>query len=129
MKKLVLLLFVPLLMATQCEDDEALVPSTDFLIRNNSSFDLIYITDDAGQLTIESETSLFIAVWDDPAGAVNPSDTPAFDSIELFSTDDDGNLVSVYDQDPINDELWALNEPAPDSFEYILFITDDDLTN
>lgn len=62
MKKIFLALLLPLLMATQCdEDDDGLISyQTDYTIQNNTSVDLIFLTEDNQQIVIDSETSLVI---------------------------------------------------------------------
>ncbi len=127
MKKLFLLLLVPLLMATQCEDDEDVIV-TDFFIQNNTGSDLVYISSENNQFTIESQSNQFIATGTISDRTQLPSESPAFDVIRLFrSSPNNNNLILVYEQNPIQDELWSLNEISSLNFEYTIIVTDTDL--
>nr|WP_297783979.1 hypothetical protein [uncultured Allomuricauda sp.] len=124
MKKLLLLLLASLLMSMQCESDDP-VYGTEYIIKNSSSIDLILITEEAGEIVIESQSSQFIAVATDLNGFVDPSDTIAFEEITLYRAEDDGTKVSVYEQKPIVDSLWMFEESSSYDAEYRLIITDD----
>ena len=125
MKKFLLLLLAPLLMSTQCEKDNDPVFSTEYFIQNSSGIDLILITEEAGEILIESQSSQFIAVATDLDSFVLPSESVAFDAITLYREDGGGNRVIAYEQRPIADELWVLNNLSTYDTEYILTITDE----
>ena len=59
MKKRFLLLLAPLLMAIQCEEDPYF--GTEYGIQNNSSYDLIIIFEEAGEVLIESQSYQYIS--------------------------------------------------------------------
>ena len=125
MKKFLILLFAPLLMATQCDEDNNLMYATEFFIQNNSSIDLTYLTQDATELIIESNSSEFIAINTHTSTMVLPSENNAFNDITLYKPDSNGVLVTTYEQNPINDALWELSNPSPLDFEYTIIITDN----
>ena len=40
---------------------------------------------------------------------------------------DHNDFIQVYEQSPINDDLWLFNEPSVNRFQYSLIITDETL--
>ena len=126
MKKLFFLLLAPLLMSMQCESDDPIF-GTEYFIENNSSIDLILITEEAGEILIKSQSSQFIAVATDSNAFVVPSDNIAFTEITLYTSEDGGNMVLVYEQNPIMDSLWIFEELSSYTARYRLIITDDSL--
>ncbi len=125
MKKLLLLLIAPILMATQCEDDNDPLVSTEFYIQNDSSIDLTYLTDSATEFLIESNSSQFIAINTNSSSSVLPSENTAFDNVILYKLDPSGTFITVYEQDPINNENWELTIVSGFDYTYTLIITDD----
>jgi len=125
MKKLLILLIAPLLMATQCDEDDDPLNATEYFITNNSSISLTYLTPDANEILIESGSSQFIAIASHDSNNVLPSQSIAFDSVTLFKRNNENMLTTAYEQNPINDQLWELQELSSFSFEYYLEITDD----
>ena len=125
MRKLVIILFLaPLLMATQCESDEIVV-STVYIIQNDSNTNLIFITEEAGETVITSQSSHIFNFGPNASTVVSPAENSNIISIQLFKLDSDQNQVLAYEQNPIQDELWSLNELSSLEYEYSLIITDD----
>ena len=56
---------------------------------------------------------------------VSPAENSNIISIQLFKLDSDQNQVLAYEQNPILDELWSLNELSSLEYEYSLIITDN----
>lgn len=127
MKYLRLLFLAPLLMSFQCESDDEPVFKTDYFIQNNSSFDLIYITEEAGEIIIENQTRKRIATNTSLNSFIVPSENIAFSNITLNRVDSGRNITVVYEQDPIVDELWSENTLSTYDNEYYLIITDESL--
>ncbi|MFN2396969.1 MAG: hypothetical protein ABR597_14915 [Bacteroidales bacterium] len=127
MKYLRLLFLAPLLMAFQCESDDEPVFMTDYFIQNNSSFDLILFTEEAGEIIIESQTRQRIATATSLNSFIVPSENIAFSNITLNRVDSSGNISVVYEQNPIVDELWTENTLSTYDNEYNLIITDESL--
>lgn len=129
MKKRFLLLLAPLLMAIQCEEDPYF--GSEYGIQNNSSYDLIIIFEEAGEVLIESQSYQYISKNSNSNSFTPPSEANGFNEIRLYREDGDGNLFLTYEQNPILDNLWT---PEPDPytpisgpgyFYYKLIITDD----
>ena len=125
MKKVLLLLLATLFMAAMCDTDDEPVFSTDYFIQNSSSFDLYFITEDAGEILIESQSRQFIASATNLDSFVIPSENIAFNDITLYRKDSSGNLLITYEQEPIVDNLWSLNTLSNYEVEYVLIITDE----
>jgi len=125
MKKLILVLMAPFLMATQCETDEDPVYRTEYAIQNDSNSDLILITEEAGEALIQTHTSQFTAVASNSYSFVLPSENSAFNHINLYKRNNNGNLVLAYEQMPIMDGFWTFNEVSSYVAEYTLVINDD----
>jgi hypothetical protein len=127
MKKLYLLFLVPLLLSTQCESDDEPVLRTEFYIQNDSSSDLLWITDKAEEITIQSKTEQFIAAASDEVVFIKPSENIAFDSVLLFRREENGSFTKVYEQQPIEDELWEFEGFSEYEGVYTLTITNESL--
>lgn len=125
MKKLYLVLLAQLLMSTQCESDNDPVFRTEYYIQNNSSIDLLFITKEAGEISIKTQSSQFIAVASDLNFFVVPSENIAFDEVILYKEEAVGNKIVSYEQRPIMDDLWTLDEISENEAEYRLVITDE----
>lgn len=111
-------------MAIQCESDEIVV-STVYIIQNDSNINLIFITEEAGETVIASQSSHVFNLGPNASTVVSPSENSNINSIQLFRLDSDQNQVLAYEQNPILDELWILNELSSLEYEYSLIITDD----
>ncbi|SDQ96105.1 hypothetical protein [Flagellimonas zhangzhouensis] len=125
MKKFFLLLLAPLLMSSQCESDDSPVFRTEYYIQNSTSIDLILITKDAGEISIESRSSQFMAVSTDLNSFVPPSKNIAFDEVRLYKEETGGNKTISYEQMPIVDQLWSFDEISSYDAEYRLVITNE----
>lgn len=125
MKKLLVILFLsPLLVATTCESEDIVV-STVYLIQNDSSTDLIFITEEASETVIASQSRHMFNSGPNASVVVSPAENNNINIIQLFKLDANQNQILVYEQNPILDELWSLNELSSEEFEYSLIITDD----
>ncbi len=127
MKKLLVLCFIaPLLMATQCEDDFNTDGSeTSFVIQNDSGITLSFPLENGNFIAIENGSVFVVSSeFRDDSTPLLPSESPAFEEITLFQ-EQDGEAVQVYEQNPIDNALWVLDEPFERNFEYRLTITPD----
>lgn len=125
MKKLFLLLLLPLVLATQCEDDITSGFETTYLIENRSSTDLLYLTPQNS--FVEVPVGEEISIGSDLNSETNPippSDSFIFSEIKLYSNDNE-SFILAYSQDPIDNGAWEFTEPRINNFEYKLIITDD----
>ena len=127
MKKIFLILFALLLMALQCEEDP--IYENIYKIQNNSSYDLIFITEE--EVIIESYSEYNIVQVSDSYSLIPPSENIVFNEITLYREDSNGNRFVIYEQEPILDELWTLDTSAGYGIEYpnyniwVLLITDE----
>jgi hypothetical protein len=125
MKKLFLLLLLPLVLATQCEDDISSGFETIYLIENRSSTDLLYLTPQNSFVEVPVDAEISIGSdLNSETNPIPPSDSFIFSEIKLYS-DDNESFILVYSQEPIDNASWQLNEPMVNRFEYKLIITDD----
>jgi hypothetical protein len=124
-KRIYILLLLPLIVATQCEDDDTYSGfETDYMIQNDSSIDLILFTEGGGQLPIPNATEFRVSSdISQTATAISPTTSNIFNNIKLYKVENE-NFILVYEQDPLDDELWVYNEPLENRFEYRLIITD-----
>ena len=125
-KRLFLLLLLPLLVATTCDDDN--IDSgfeTKYIIQNDSSIDLILFTEGGGQLPVASLSELLVTTdLNRETEPIPPEESFIFNNIKLYKMVD-SNFILAYEQNPINDDLWTLSEPSENRFEYKLIITDN----
>ncbi len=126
MKKVFLILLLPLIVATTCEDDDLSSGfETEYIIENNSSIDLILLQEGNFQITIDSGASLTLATdLNQETNPISPNESFTFNSIKFYKKDND-NFILAYKQDPIDDSLWAFNEPVTNRYSYTLTLTDD----
>ena len=128
MKKIFLILFAPLLMALQCEEDP--IYENIYRIQNNSSYDLIFMTEEE-EVIIESPAEYNSVQVSDSYSLIPPSENIVFNEITLYREDNNGNRFVTYEQEPILDELWTLDTSAGYGIEYpnyniwVLLITDE----
>jgi hypothetical protein len=126
MKKIFLiLLMAPLLMATQCDEDDEILFQTEFVIQNDSNTDLTITVDPDIELALERQSGLPVWVAFDARAAITPTENTNITEIKLYKKDDEGNEVLAYDQDPIVNNLWVFTEDTPGDYKYTLVITDD----
>ena len=127
MKKIFLILFALLLMALQCEENP--IYENIYKIQNNSSYDLIFITEE--EVIIESYTEYNIVQVSDSYSLIPPSENIVFNEITLYREDSNGNRFVIYEQEPILDEFWTLDTSVGYGIEYpnyniwVLLITDE----
>ena len=126
MKKIYILLLLPLLVATTCDDDEVNSGfESQYIIQNNSNTDLILFTEGGGQLPVASQAELLITTdLNNIAEPISPAESGIFSNIKLYEMANE-NFILVYNQSPIDDSAWTFNEPSENRFEYRLIITDD----
>ncbi|MAJ32638.1 MAG: hypothetical protein CMC18_08375 [Flavobacteriaceae bacterium] len=127
MKKRVLLLLTPLLMAFQCEEDPYF--GTEYGIQNNSSYNLIIFFEEAGEVLIQSQSYQYISKSSNSNSFIPPSEASWFrnNEIKLYREDSNGDLFLTYEQNPILNDLWTPDPDSqlPDYYYYKLIITDD----
>ena len=125
-KRLYLILLLPLILATTCEDDDINSGfETEYVLENDSSIDLILSNEGGGQTAIPSESEISIGRDLNPTtNAIVPSESFVFTSIKVYKIVND-DFILVYVQKPIQDNLWTFNEPSENRYEYKLTITDE----
>ncbi len=126
-KRLFLVLLLPLIVATQCDDDNDGISGfeTQYIIQNNSSIDLILFTEGGGQLPVASQSDFRVASdLNNTTDPITPSESFIFSNIKLYKMVD-SNFILTYEQSPLDDVLWVFNEPNENRYEYKLIITDD----
>ena len=123
MKKRFLLLLTPLLMAFQCEEDPYF--GTEYGIQNNSSYNLIILLEEAGEVLIETQSYQYISKSSNSNSFVPPSEKFRNNEIKLYREDSNGDLFLTYEQNPILNDLWTSESELPDYLYYKLIITDD----
>jgi hypothetical protein len=125
LKRLPLLLLLPVLLATTCEDDNSTGFETTYYIQNDASEDLFFLTEVNDFILIESQSTFQLGSdLNSETEAIPPTESFIFSEIKLYKMLDD-NFILVYTQDPINNDLWLLNEPSENRFDYNLVITDE----
>ena len=126
MKKILLLLLIPLLLATQCDDEiDNSGFETDYLLQNNSSFDLFLLTEEDVFIDIESQSTQSIGnSLNSITSSIAPSESNVFSNIKLFKMEN-SNFILAYEQTPIDDDLWVFNEPSVNRYKFTLIITDE----
>lgn len=128
MKKLLLICILPFLFAFQCDKDDT-VYSTQLSIQNNSSIDLVVETVPDNFIDIPSQSAQFLIKKTSAEGFKNPSEFEFLNDLVLYKRDKNENLVVVYEQLTIEDDLWTINESTTFEVEHFLVITDDLLTD
>ena len=125
MKKFVLVLLAPFLMATQCEDDfDNSGFETSYLIQNNSNTDLFLLDETDSFTLIKANAILTIATaLNLTTHPIKPSESLIFTGVSLYKKENDDFILS-YRQSPLSDGSWELREPQINRFEYTLLITD-----
>jgi hypothetical protein len=132
MKKIFLILFAPLLMVLQCEEDP--IYENIYKIQNNSSYDLIFITEEEEVIvesSVEYNPEYNIVQVSDSYSLIPPSENIVFNEITLYRDDSNGNRFVTYEQEPILDEFWTLDLSAGYGIEdpnyniWVLLITDE----
>lgn len=121
MKKILLLFLAPLLMASQCDNEDPLF-RTEYFIQNSSSVELVYTSETAGEVVIPVGQSQFIASDTNSDTFVSPGSV--VDEIQLYVEDSSGELVLVYQQQPIDNDVWTFEELETYDAQYTLVITD-----
>lgn len=126
-KRLFIVLILPLIVATTCDDDSDINSGfeTQYIIQNDSSIDLILFTEAGGQLPVASQSEFRVASdLNNTTDPITPSESFVFSNIKLYKMVD-SDFILTYVQNPIDDALWVFNEPSENRFEYRLIITDD----
>lgn len=125
MKRLVLVLLTPFLMATQCEDDFSDSGfETTYNIKNDTGT-MLYLFRNERLFEIATQSEVEISSdLNTETKPIVPSQTITLEPILLYTKEND-NFILAYEQRPIIDELWAYEEPSVNRFEYTLIITDE----
>lgn len=127
MKKKFLLLLVPFLLAFQCDEEELSGFETNYLLQNDTSSDLFYLSENDNFIAVESQSRFSIGSSLNPAtSAISPTESGLFSSIKLYALSGT-DYVLVFSQDPVDDAAWVLSEPETNRYEYRLTITDSDI--
>ncbi len=127
MKKKFLLLLVPFLLAFQCDEEELSGFETNYLLQNDTSSDLFYLSENDNFIAVESQSRFSFGSSLNPvASPISPADSELFSAIKLYVLTG-ADYVLVYSQEPIGDEAWGLTELETNRFEYRLTITDSDI--
>lgn len=127
MKKKFLLLLVPFLLAFQCDEEELSGFETNYLLQNDTSSDLFYLSENDNFIAVESQSRFSFGSSLNPvASPITPADSELFNAIKLYVLTG-ADYVLVYSQDPVDDAVWGLTEPETNRFEYRLTITDSDI--
>lgn len=127
-KIICLLLTVPFLMSFQCDED--IIDNnfqTNLVVQNDSSFELLLeiVPNDISEL--KSQDSSYILNNASTTGFINPSEFESLTNLRLYRKDDSENFLLVYEQTPIQDSLWVINESTTRDVDHILIITDNKL--
>lgn len=127
MKKKFLLLLVPFLLAFQCDEEELTGFETNYLLQNDTSSDLFYLSENDNFIAVESQSRFSFGSSLNPAtSAISPTESGLFSSIKLYALSGT-DYVLVFSQDPVDDAAWVLSEPETNRYEYRLTITDSDI--
>ncbi len=129
MKSLLLVLsFASMFLAVLCEPEEDPFFSTDFVIQNDSSEDLIIVTAEQNEFVLLSQTSQSLFFSTNETKFTKPSENATIaNGIKLYQKDENDNLVIVYEQNPIDDDQWIFIKQYTHGGFYNLVITDADL--
>lgn len=98
---------------------------TNYLVQNDSNIDIILTIDDGVQRQIKRKSNWFIGNTNHCDSIVIPSKNSTFKSLKIHKGDAKNNLILIYEQKPILDNLWNLNEKSNNEFEYTLIIADE----
>lgn len=134
MKKIFLLLIAVSLMAFQCEENP--VYENIYKIKNNSSYDLVFIYEDEEINLAKPDPNISefgIVQRTEEYAVINPSENRVFSAIKIYRKDADGNRILAYEQAPIIDELWFLDPSEafglldPNYHVWVLSINDEQI--
>ncbi|MEN8884844.1 MAG: hypothetical protein ABF246_00485 [Winogradskyella sp.] len=127
-KRRYLLFLLPLIVATQCEEDELSSGfQTEYIIQNDSNTNFILFREGFEQVVIESASNYQLgSELNQTTNEIAPSESFVFNSVKLYIEENE-NFILIYNQDPIDDSLWEFSEPSENRFTYILTITDANL--
>lgn len=98
---------------------------TEYLIKNESSIDVILTVDEGVQRNLERQSAWLLGVANDCEGALIPSENIVFENLQINKGDAQNNLILIYNHDPIIDSLWSFDEKSEYDFEYTLIISDE----
>ena len=119
---------MPFFLAFQCEEDNISEDfNTNLVVQNDSSFDLLLESVPNNIFDLPIGDSQYIEGGSSPDGFLLPSEFENINNIRIYRRDDDNNLQLVYEQSPIYDSLWVINESTTKDVDHILIINDDKL--
>lgn len=122
-RKSLLFLLLPFLLAFQCEEENTGF-ETQYLVQNDSGSDLFLIKPENLIIEIGSQSTITVgSTLNSETSPILPTESSVINSIKLYKMDS-ADLILVYSQDPLNDDLWVFDEPSVNRFEYKLIITD-----
>lgn len=129
-KKIWVILLLPLLMSFQCDED--IIDDsfqTNLVIQNDSSFDLVLEVVPYNISQLLSQNNTYIDGSSSENGFILPSEFEFLESIKLYKRNEDEDLILVYEQTPIIDSLWVINESTTKDVDHILIIDDETIDN
>lgn len=122
-RKSLLFLLLPFLLAFQCEEENTGF-ETQYLVQNDSGSDLFLIKPENLIIEIGSQSTITVgSTLNSETSPILPTESFVINIIKLYKMDS-ADLILVYSQDPLNDDLWVFDEPSVNRFEYKLIITD-----
>jgi len=126
LKRIHLLLLLPFIVATQCENDDFNSGfETEYVIENDLDSDLILLSANDPQIAISSKAGYSLSsVLNQTTESILPSESFSFSHVKLYKKEND-DFILVYNQDPIDDSLWIYSETSENKYEYRLIITEE----
>ena len=129
--KIIFLLTVFIFAAVpSCNDeDENLVidPESRYQLQNDSDVNLYLLTENGFQEVPRQSLTVIGSEYNSTTGErIPPSETLLFESIELYEKEGE-DFIQVYDQEPIENSLWSLEESSQDGYElyeYTLLVSE-----
>ena len=124
-KKVFLLLLLPLLFSFQCEEDDLSGFETSYFFDNQTTIPLFFFDFENRLIEIAPQTSvLFRSDLNSETLPIRPSENIEFSTIAFFKNVN-SDFILTYEQTTIDDDLWQFNEPSENRFEYTLVVTEE----
>ena len=116
-----------------CNDEDAdlaIDPESRYQLQNDSAIDLFLLTESGFQELARQSLTVIGSEYNSTTGErIPPSETILFSNIELYEKEG-ANYIQVYEQEPVEDALWNLEESSEDGYElyeYTLRISNNSL--